>query len=287
MNDTNNVFATVGCSTLAYLGYPLEVALHGIADAGFKFVEIGCIPGFCDHLFGPVSAPKDITHALDMVSRAGLKVCSLSGHVNLVPPPEGGHLLSVSPEEAVRLLRARIDAASNLEAKVINTAACNPNSIQEEQLFYTQLEQVAQYASEKKITLALEVASGLTESGKRMLGLKEKVRDLPVCINYDTGNIRFYSGLDPLQEFSIIKDYVGHIHLKDQVGGIGNYHFPALGDGEVNFPGFLKMVKEIEFEGPITVEIEFDGPTSRPSLDKIDRAVRTSFAFLQRTIASL
>ena len=78
-------------------------------------------------------------------------------------------------------------------------------------------------------------------------------------INFDPANLVIYGLDDPLQALSVLRQHVVSIHCKDSVppaapGQMG--HEVRLGDGAVDFPGFLKLLKEIGYTGPLTIERE-------------------------------
>jgi L-ribulose-5-phosphate 3-epimerase len=70
------------------------------------------------------------------------------------------------------------------------------------------------------------------------------------------------------------------VHLKDTVGGKGVWNFPAIGDGSVDFAGVLEIMRETGYEGPYSVEIEFQGEPW-PPMDEIDQALRRSYDHLK------
>jgi L-ribulose-5-phosphate 3-epimerase len=67
------------------------------------------------------------------------------------------------------------------------------------------------------------------------------------------------------------------MHLKDDAGALGEWNFPALGDGNIDLDAILKALKD--FTGPISVEIEFDG--KERTLEVINAAVKKSHDFLK------
>jgi len=46
------------------------------------------------------------------------------------------------------------------------------------------------------------------------------------------------------------------VHLKETNGGFKTWHFPALGQGIVDFPGIFRLLAARGFHGPFTMEIE-------------------------------
>jgi L-ribulose-5-phosphate 3-epimerase len=69
---------------------------------------------------------------------------------------------------------------------------------------------------------------------------------------------------------------LAHVHLKDTTGGKGNWNFPAIGDGHVDFGRVLAILDDAGYDGPLSVEIEFQGEPW-PSLDDVNAAMRRSY----------
>ena len=61
-------------------------------------------------------------------------------------------------------------------------------------------------------------------------------RQANIGINYDPGNVIFYGGVRPEDDIPARPTTSRHMHVKDQIGGIGVWNFPQVGTGEVDFP---------------------------------------------------
>ena len=73
--------------------------------------------------------------------------------------------------------------------------------------------------------------------------------------------------------------YLGHVHLKDTAGDKGDWNFPAVGEGYVDFSSILKLLEGEGYAGPFSVEIEFQGEPW-PPLAEVDRAMKVSYETL-------
>ena len=69
------------------------------------------------------------------------------------------------------------------------------------------------------------------------------------------------------------------MHLKDKAGSTREWDFPALGEGDVDFPKVFQKLEAAGNDCPFSVEIEFTqaGPES---LAQINVAVETSAKYL-------
>src|SRR5438128_585380 len=60
----------------------------------------------------------------------------------------------------------------------------------------------------------------------------------------------------PGADVRAVADRVLAVHLKDTLGGKGEWQFCALGRGRVDFPAILASLHSVGFRGPYSLEIE-------------------------------
>ena len=104
---------------------------------------------------------------------------------------------------------------------------------------------------------------------------------LNIKINYDPANVRFYEGVNPEEDIEVIMPYMGSIHLKDHKGFKGDYNFPALGEGYINWKKIFEITNKYHFKGPFITEIELQGPKVIIEEKQIDQSQKVSYDFLQ------
>lgn len=83
-----------------------------------------------------------------------------------------------------------------------------------------------------------------------------------VGINLDPANLILYGKANPVDALDIIGSYVKDIHAKDGCYPTDGKNLGVetpLGQGRVNFPALIKKLKEIGYDGPLTIEREIDG----------------------------
>lgn len=275
----------LACSTLAYAESPLERALSGIASAGFDHVEIAAMPGYCDHLIAPGEPEGDtVARVGRALERARLDAISLSAHIDLVPAPPG-HLPGYPADDAIAMLERRVRTAAALGASVVNTQGALPDTDEAHRLFLERIKRIADVCDRSGVILALEVADGLTASGESVVALMTELEGAPVWINFDTGNLPFYSGLDPVDEVVPMGPFIRHVHLKDHRGPQGTYDFPAIGDGSLDLASVVRRLADAGYAGPLSAEIEFEHPVHRPLDDQVDVAVRRSLDAMRSLVS--
>jgi L-ribulose-5-phosphate 3-epimerase len=97
------------------------------------------------------------------------------------------------------------------------------------------------------------------ESAATLLSFLGDVERPNIKVNFDPANMILYGSGDPLQALELLGDKVLSVHCKDgrspkAAGELGQE--VALGDGEVDFPGFLKLLKKMNYGGLLTIERE-------------------------------
>lgn len=81
-------------------------------------------------------------------------------------------------------------------------------------------------------------------------------------INLDPANLILYGKANPVDALEVFGEFVRDIHGKDgcyPTDGKNLGKEMPLGQGKVNFPAFIKKLKEIGYNGPITIEREISG----------------------------
>lgn len=81
-------------------------------------------------------------------------------------------------------------------------------------------------------------------------------------INLDPANLILYGKANPVDALDVFGKYVRDVHGKDgcyPTDGRNLGEEMPLGEGKVNFPAFIAKLKEIGYDGPITIEREISG----------------------------
>jgi L-ribulose-5-phosphate 3-epimerase len=250
--------------TNTYHTYSLEDALEGIAEAGYRNVELSAVPGWTEHV--QLNGSDQLRRQL---SESGLTPVSLSAHSDLTTR-EG-------LEHGIRAVRW----AADFGIPIVNTAIGGHASQEEsESAFLANVGELADAAEDAGVVVALEIHGDIMASGAKTLPLLEKIGRESVKVNYDTANVEFYSGDKAVDDLPRIAPYLAHVHLKDTVGGKGVWNFPALGSGSVDFERVLEILEGAGYGGPFSVELEFQGEPW-PPLQEVNESMRRSYETLR------
>lgn len=130
---------------------------------------------------------------------------------------------------------------------------------------------LAEYADSVKAHFAIETGP---EKAETLRGFLDGLHSTGVAVNLDPANFVMVTGDDPVQAVYTLKDYIVHTHAKDgrrlyyrkpeEVYGLEEAEMLAspsfielpLGEGDVDFPNYLKALHEIGFTGFLTIERE-------------------------------
>ena len=81
-------------------------------------------------------------------------------------------------------------------------------------------------------------------------------------VNLDPANLILYGKANPVDALDTIGEFVRDVHGKDGCYPTDAKHLGAempLGKGRVNFPALIARLKELGYDGPITIEREISG----------------------------
>lgn len=266
----------LAASTNSYHSYSLEEALAGIAAAGFTSVELTSVPGWTEHVLRD-STDADLEAVQALLDRYGLTAVSFSGHSDLVS------------DEGVAQFRKAINIAKKLGITKITTStgghdASSAGSLEEQRVaFLERFGPLADEAAAAGIELCLETHGGLLATGEISKALIADIGRPNVGINYDPGNVIFYGGVRPEDDLPGSVDKVSHMHVKDQIGGPGVWNFPQTGTGDVDFAALFKTLDEAGFDGPCSIEVEFQGEPW-PPLEEVNRVMAESYKHVRQFI---
>ena len=68
-------------------------------------------------------------------------------------------------------------------------------------------------------------------TGEKLARIVRKIGSARVKLNYDTANVIFYGGVNPVQDLKTCLAETAYIHIKDKGGRDDVWDFPALGKG--------------------------------------------------------
>jgi sugar phosphate isomerase/epimerase len=253
-----------------WLRLPFAQAMEKCAQLGADGVQIYAASG---EMF-----PENMTAAARKEKRAiveanGLVVSALCGDL-------GGHGFARADENVrkVEVSKRIVDLALDMGTNIVTThigvvpddITCDTYKIMQEAC-----NELAEYAHSNGAFFAIETGPEKATHLKQFL---DSLDSKGVAVNLDPANLVMVTDDDPVQAVYTLKDYIVHTHAKDGVlvkktapkviydffaeGGIGDLRMSdyfletPLGQGQVKWDAYLAALKDIGFNGFLTIERE-------------------------------
>ena len=222
---------------------------------------------------------------LDMIKSNGLVVSALCGDLGMAfdNPVRNADLI----ERSKRIL----DLAKDLETNVVTThigVVPKEKTHPRYAVMQDACGQLSEYADSLNAHFAIETGPETAAVLKEFL---DSLHSKGVAVNLDPANLVMVTGDDPVRAVYTLKDYIVHTHAKDGrqlimkdpelIYGIIEDEIDAqqafielpLGQGDVDFPNYLKALDDIGYRGFLTIEREVG--------DDPDTDIRTAVHYLK------
>ena len=121
------------------------------------------------------------------------------------------------------------------------------------------IREVAEYCDAKHMKLLFETGQ---ESPGALLRAIEAVGTGNLGINLDTANPILYGKANPVDILEMLGDYVFDVHIKDGRWPTNGWELgeeTPVGEGKVDFPKIVRMLKQRGYDGALTIEREIEG----------------------------
>ena len=245
----------LGCSTISFRHQPLPEALSTIAGLGFSEIDLGALPGVCDHVPYVLDADAVTSVAAD-VRASGLTVRSINADVGDLNEPldqPARHARSHHLEMLVALA-----VATGSRAVVLPCGALNREPLQtldvDLDLVAAELTAAADLAADDGVELWTESLHfhRLCCNLERAERLSERLTDTPVRQVMDFSHV-VASGGDPAEFVDHLGAHIAHVHIRDAVPGNINL---SVGNGDVDFARGLKTLRHADYAGHFSLELE-------------------------------
>jgi sugar phosphate isomerase/epimerase len=265
----------IACMTYVYSQFPLERALSGIKDAGYKYVAWGTEHKESDGKKTPViaaDAPPDKAKELAKRCRdMGLDPVMMFSGVY----PEANNGLDV--------LKSRIKQAAAAGMPQVLTFGHTKN--EGRKLWLERFKILGPIARDNGVLIVVKQHGGETGTGAVCAEITREVNDAGIKVNYDAGNVNDYLNLDPIPDIKKCADEVrsfcikDHRRFRDKSEDCG----PGLGDID-----HYKLLDPVAFTGltmPLCCENIFAPLVPRPTKPEgVDALARRAREFLEIVI---
>lgn len=259
-----------------YHGYGLTDAVRGAREAGIHFIEIAAVRGYTEHARWEMT-DAEVAEVLSLLADNDIEPLGMCGHTNIMA------------ENGREDFRKNLDLAVRLGVKYVVTGTGETHDDEDVIEDDTELVEIvrglAAYAAERGLKLAVETHGNNYGTGVQIKELAAKVGADNFGVNYDTANVIFYGGIQPINDLRLSADKIIGIHLKDKAGKPNDWDFPAVGTGDIDFEHVFAILAETGCVAPLSIEVEFTeaGPAS---VDEVHAAVATATKNTRALLAS-
>jgi len=245
----------LGCSSISFRHQDLPTALRTISGLGFEEIDLGALPGVCDHVPYDLGAGAVAAVTADVVA-SGLRVRSVNGDI--------GDLNAVLDADAQSARDRHLDALLTLAAGIGAKALVLPcgalghepvRGIDEDlDTIAAQLIGARRRAQEFGVELWTESLHFLRFCWnlERAELLAQRLAGSGVGIVMDFSHI-VAAGEDPLDYLGRHEGRISHVHLRDAVPGNINL---SIGNGNADFAAGLHALAAGGYSGHFSLELE-------------------------------
>lgn len=248
---------------------PLVPSIQKAAEMGFQGIQLYATTGE----FSPEVLTQADKDALKQLIRDnGLVISALCGDM-------GGFGFQIEEDNADRIEKTKriIDLAQEFGVSVVTThigVIPKDKSVPRYDVMRRAMAACGEYAMSKGVTLAIETGP---EDAPTLLQFINDTND-GVGVNLDPANFVMVTGQDPVEAVKLLGKHIVHTHAKDGVmlkqtdpeiiydcfatGGIealnvADYFLETpLGQGNVDFNAYIAALREVGYDGFLTIERE-------------------------------
>ena len=231
----------LGANSVLFGGYDLETAFKSIALAGYDGIEISAIDGMSQHL------------VLDRWQEIAPTIKQLAQTYNL-------ELLAMEqPSRDAAKMEKAMQAAVEIGIPIIN---CGPGGKTGDEASLVQtideIGNLVHMAEKYGVTLCVKAHVGAAiYNTPTTLRIMEAISSAAFGIDMDPSHI-YRANENPVEAIAAVISRVKHVHIRDCKGrqqGPGKPELQANGRGDIDLVGYIRVLHENGYQGPLNLEI--------------------------------
>jgi sugar phosphate isomerase/epimerase len=182
-------------------------------------------------------------------ARTGVAISALCGDI-------GGYADPKTNPQRIQRSQKILDLAVDLGTEVVTTHIGVVPADPKDPTYKVMLaacREVALHGEEIGVTWAVETGP---ETAAVLRPFLDDVDSPGIGVNLDPANLVMCAGDDPAAAVEILAEYIVHTHAKDGIKLTHGFKEVPLGTGGVNWDAYLDALKEVGFDGFLTIERE-------------------------------
>jgi sugar phosphate isomerase/epimerase len=271
----------VMCSSISFRHQDLPTALGTMQGLGFTELDLGALPGVCNHV--PFILDAQAVHEVSSeVLRSGMGVRSVNGDIGDL----NARLTPAERTDRNKHLDMLLALASTIGATAL-VLPCGAQSHDPLVSFDEDLDLIAAALSEaadRAATAGVEIwveaphFFRLCWDIDRAQQLLDRMPQESVGLVMDFSHI-VASGGDPVEFVRLFSDRIRHVHLRDAVPGNINL---SIGNGQADFAAGLRALSDAGYQGRFALELETRDVTN----DQRPEATAAAARFISQLITN-
>lgn len=231
----------LGANSVLFGGHDLESAFKYIAMSGYDGIEVSAIEGMSEHLV--LSRWREIVPEVKRLAKAyGLELLAME-----------------QPSQDPAIMDTAFQAAVEAGIPIVN---CGPGGKAGDEASFQRtvesLGNLARLAERYGVTLCVKAHVGAaihdTPTTLRLMAL---ISSPAFGIDMDPSHI-YRAGENPVEAIAAVISRVKHVHIRDCKGrqqGPGKPELQANGRGDIDLVGYIRVLHERGYSGPLDLEI--------------------------------
>lgn len=279
----------IGCSSLSLARMPRVEALDHIAELGFHLVDLGMLRRFnvgegpfCALHLDALTAPSnEISQIRDELGQRALQLVAVNAG--------GGYLnLAWERDEAVDYVRRSIDICAELGGRVVTIQTGKllrgTNWLDNVRYVAPSVRELADRAEQAAVELHIEGPhlEMLTWNLETTMNFLEVIDQDNVYVTMDPSHI-VVADEDPIDVTRALAPKIRHVHIRD---GAGKSPVVVPGLGEIDFPGFVRVLQDNNYAGPLMIELcQDESEEYEVSNARYLRDTKSAYDFMRKVLA--
>jgi sugar phosphate isomerase/epimerase len=231
----------LGANSVLFGGHDMETAFRCLALSGYDGIELSAIDGMSEHLV--LDRWQELVVSIRRLSETyGLKLLAME-----------------QPARDAAKMEKAMQAAAELGIPIVN---CGPGgkSGDEESLRQSidELGELSNLAQRYGVTLCVKAHVGQSVyNTPTTIQVMEAISSPAFGIDMDPSHI-YRAGENPVEAIAAVIQRVKHVHIRDCKGrqqGPGKPEDQANGRGDIDLVGYIRVLHEHGYSGPLDLEI--------------------------------
>jgi sugar phosphate isomerase/epimerase len=231
----------LGVNSVLFGGYDMETAFRCAKWAGYDGIEISAIGGMSQHLV--IERWRECAPGIkDLAAKYSLELLAME-----------------QPSQDPACMEQAMQAAVEIGIPIIN---CGPGGTSGDEASLREriesLGRLAERAARYGVTLCVKAHVGAAvDNTETTLRVLEAIRSPAFGLDMDPSHIH-RAGEDPVEALRRVVARIRHVHIRDCKGrqkGPGKPEDQANGRGDIDLPGYLRVLRENGYAGPVDLEV--------------------------------